>query len=304
MCNELTNKFNKSVTDKLNHYFSEQSKNPLLTPEQQQQYLQSLIQLNVNNGYSNFIIVYNNVGQKLWFGNKCDGFTLTNETQLLNNTLVDNLYCGVKSQLPDFSSWGLPSNLGLNRCNSISISSSSIKDLVPNNLSYYNGIITPRFFYGDVTPGDSGYWLTPNSNLPGSEVYWLEANYKINLMGPSHFYMELEGQNCIDETSPYNFSTFTTTTNSTNGRVNSAFAKIAILTTPIAQWFDKDSSPYKVYYPAADRIRRLKFKIRYHNGLLVDFGVFNYSFTIEFTIKSSQILRQSNVQLYPPPTAN
>jgi hypothetical protein len=51
-------------------------------------------------------------------------------------------------------------------------------------------------------------------------------------------------------------------------------------------------------------MRRFKFKLRYHNGLLVDFGVFNYSFTLEFSIKSAQILRQSNIQLYPPPGGN
>lgn len=302
MTTELTNKFNKAVTDRLYLYFTEQSNNKSLTQEQQQEYSQSFTQLMENNGYNNFIIVYNNVGQKIWFGNRCDGFTLTNETQFLNNTIVDNVYCGVKSQLPDFSSWGLPANLGLNRCNSVSVSGSLLKDTLPINLSFYNGVITPRFFYGDVTPGDSGYWLIPVPNLTGSEVYWVECNYKINLMGPSHFYMELEGQNCLDETSPYNYSTFTTTTNSTNGRVNSAFAKISILTTPIAQWYDLDSAPYKFYYPAADRMRRFKFKLRYHNGLLVDFGVFNFSFTLEFTIKSAQILRQNSIQLYPPPT--
>ena len=304
MITELTNKFNKAVTDRLYFYFIEQSNNTSLSSEQQQQYTESLTQLSQNNGYTNFIIVYNNVGQKIWFGNRCDGFTLTNETQFLNNTIVDNLYCGIKSQLPDFSSWGLPANLGLNRCNSVSVSGSSLKNTLPINLSLYNGVITPRFFYGDVTPGDSGFWLIPVSNLPGSEVHWIEANYKINLMGPSHFYMELEGQNCLDETSPYNYSTFTTTTNSTNGRVNSAFAKISIPTTPIAQWFDIYSPSYKIYYPAADRMRRFKFKLRYHNGLLVDFGVFNYSFTLEFSIKSAQILRQSSIQLYPPPGGN
>jgi hypothetical protein len=302
MSNELTNKFNKAVTDRLYVYFTEQSKNNSLTTEQQEQYSQSLIQLNENFGYTNFIIVYNNVGQKLWFGNRCDGFTLTNETQFLNNTVVDNLYCGIKAQLPDFSNWGLPSNLGLNRCNSVSVSGTTMKNIIPVNLSLYNGVLTPRFYYGDVTPGDSGFWLTPVLNLPGSEVHWIEANYKINLMGPSYFYMELEGQNCLDETSPYNFNNFTTTTNSTNGRVNSSFAKIPILTTPIAQWYDINSACYKIYYPAADRMRRFKFKIRYHNGLLVDFGVFNYSFTLEFTLKSAQILRQNNIQLYPPPT--
>jgi hypothetical protein len=36
--------------------------------------------------------------------------------------------------------------------------------------------------------------------------------------------------------------------------------------------------------PPAERIRKLKFKIRYHNGQLVDFGVFDYSLLLEFVI--------------------
>jgi hypothetical protein len=119
-------------------------------------------------------------------------------------------------------------------------------------------------------------------------------------MGPAYMYMEIEEQNCIDETQPYNVSNFTIKTNSTNGTANSSFAKIAIPTTPISQWFDRDSLPYKFYYPPADRIRRLYIKLRYHNGQPVDFGIFNYSFTIEFTLQLPQILRTSKSQVYPP----
>ncbi len=96
----------------------------------------------------------------------------------------------------------------------------------------------------------------------------------------------------IDETSPYNMNSFTLTTNKTNGIVNSSFAKIPIPTTPMSQWFDQGSQPYKLYLPPAERIRKLKIKIRYHNGQLVNFGVFNYSFTLEFALYSSQQLRE------------
>jgi hypothetical protein len=107
-------------------------------------------------------------------------------------------------------------------------------------------------------------------------------------MGPAYFYMELNGNNCIDETSPYTVNRFTLSNNITNGIVNSSFAKIAIPTTPISQWFDRESLPYKMYWPPADRIRKLSIKLRYHNGQLVNFGAFPYSFTIEFTQLQSQ----------------
>jgi hypothetical protein len=119
-------------------------------------------------------------------------------------------------------------------------------------------------------------------------------------MGPAYFYMDIEGLNCIDETSPFNISEFTIKTNQTNGIVNSAFAKIAVPTTPISQWFDRDSLPYKYYYPPAERIRRLKIRFRYHNGQTVQFGVFNFSFVLEFMLQSPQLLRSSKTVKYSP----
>ena len=296
---ELTNKFNATITIKLTDYFIEKSTDPTKTPAEQAEYITALNELNSVGGYSNFVIVYDTVGQKIWFGNISDGFILTNETQLVKDILTQTLNCNNNSQLPDYSDWGLPGNIGLPRSN---VSSSNTVNLInAPNLAKYNGQNVPRFYYGDIFPGDNGYWLLPNSLLPNSLVQWVECPFKINFMGPGYMYMEIAGQNCIDETSPYNASTYTLTTNSTNGVANSAFAKISVPTTPIAQWFDRDSLPYKFYYPPAERMRKFSIKIRYHNGKLVNFGQFNYSFAIEFTLQLPQLLRSSNSVLYPPP---
>jgi hypothetical protein len=278
MVTELTNKFNYVVSLKIKSFLKDTT-GPYYDPVT---FPLFLTEFERKGGYTNFKIVYNAVSQKIWFGNTTDGFELTNDTQFNKNKNLDNLYCGSKSVLPDYSNWGLPANLGLTKNNTPSISGSQIEDIA--GFESINNVITPRFYYGDVYPGDDGYWLLPNQDLSGSEVYWVESTYKINLMGPSYFYIELEGQNCIDETSPYNLSSFTSQTNQTNGIVNSSFAKIAIPTTPISQWFDRLSLPYKEYMPPAERIRKLKFKIRYHNGQLVDFGVFDYSLLLEFVI--------------------
>jgi hypothetical protein len=202
--------------------------------------------------------------------------------------------------VPDASNWGLPSFLGLPRCNSNSVSSGTVTEAI-DKFVYINGIYVPRFYYGDVTPGDDGFWLLPYTEFSGSQVYWVESFYKINLMGDAYMYMELEGQNCIDETQPYNISNFTLTTNQTNGIVNSSFAKIPIPATPISQWFDRDAVPYKMYNPPAERMRRLRIKLRYHDGHVVNFGVFNYSFMLQFTTLVPQILRNSKTIVYPPP---
>ena len=269
MATEFTNKFNEAVNNVIKTYFIAKNYTVLLD------------QFELNGGYTQFVIVYNTVGQKLWFGNKSSGFILTNSTSIIKDFITDGFKCAI-TQLPDFSSWGLPGYLGFERCD---IESSTI----PNSV--------PRFYYGDVVPGDNGYWLLPD--LPTAQVYFIEPTYKINLFGVSYIYMEIDGLNCIDETSPYSLSTFTLTTNKTNGIVNSAFAKIGVPTTPMSQWFDRESLPYKLYLPPAERIRKLKIKLRYHNGQQVNFGVFNYAFTLEFCLYSSQQVRE--YRLFIPP---
>ena len=292
MATEMTNKMNAVVYSKIQEYFINQA---IIDPS----WTDSLQELNERGGYNRFIVVYNSVSCKLWFGNRADQFDLINEAGLLANTVSETLCIGEKKHLPDSSNWGLSGYLGLPRCNTKSISGNDFHN--KTNFITYNGIIVPRFYYGDVTPGDDGYWLLPYSDLSGSLVYWVEPPYKINLMGEAFIYMEIAGQNCIDETKPFNISNFTLTTNQTNGVVNSAFAKLPVPTTPIAQWFDRDSTPYKFYYPPAERIRRLKIKLRYHNGQPVNFGVFNFSFMLEFTTMLPMILRESRTSVYPPP---
>jgi hypothetical protein len=287
MATELTNKLNYTTSKRIIEYFTKKGWNDTLN------------EFVVRGEYERFIVVYNNVSLKLWFGNKSDKFLLLNEAGVAINTFSENLCSPAFKQVPDSSVWGLPGYLGLPRCNSNSTSSSDA--MSDYNFQQFNGVTVPRFYYGDVTPGDNGFWLLPYPDFSGSEVYWVESSYKINLMGDAYMYMEIDGQNCIDETQPYNISKFTLSTNQTNGIVNSSFAKISIPTTPLSQWFDQDAVPYKLYNPPAERIRRLRIRIRYHNGSLVNFGVFNYSFMLQFTLMVPQILRSSKTIVYPPP---
>jgi hypothetical protein len=265
---ELTNRFNDVINTYIYGYLTDN--------------YPALIQEYINiGGYTQFVIIYNDVTQTLWFGNKSSGFTITNDSKLytLRREII-SVQC-IQIQLDDFSNWGLPPYLGFSRCPTPTVSNDT-----PGNY--------PRFFYGDAfTSGDNGYWLIPDSYYQTTTVFYLEAPAKINLMGESHFYMEIAGLNNIDETSPFNLSTFTTRTNETNGIHNSSFAKIGVNTTPIAQWYDSNTDAIKIFNPPAERIRKIKIKIRYHNGMLVNFGKFPYSFNLIF-----QILRPQNLRSY------
>lgn len=260
MATELTNRFNKAVTVYISSYISQHAPD-LLT------------QFNLSGGYDQFVVVYNEVGQKLWFGNKSSNFVITNNSAIYLNSIIKDAIC-FRQTYPEFTNWGLPSYLGFTRC--------AASTTVALNGSY------PRFFYGDVSPGDNGFWLLPDTQYLGNNltipVYYLEAPAKINLMGNSYFYLEIDGMNSIDELVPFAVNNFTTTTNETASVVKSAFAKIAVTTTPIAQWFDNNSGPRKIYNPPAERIRRLKIKLRYHDGSPVEFGKFDFSILLEFIL--------------------
>jgi hypothetical protein len=265
---ELTNKMNATITDSILSYLNETG--------QTDKYNLFL----VSAGYDQFIVVYNEVTQTLWFGNKSSSFTIKNNSVLYAfKEEIGNIgQCFTPSTLPDFSNWGLPAYLGFTRC-----AAESGTNTLPG---FY-----PRFYYGDVEPGDNGYWLKPDPLYKNKQVYWLEPPAKINLMGNSYFYMEIEGLNNIDETNPYELTNFTSTTNITNGRVNSAFAKIAVSTTPISQWYDSNTEAIKIFNPPAERIRRIKIRLRYHDGKLVTFGKFPWSFNLIFNTLQPQQLR-------------
>jgi hypothetical protein len=277
---ELTNRFNSSVSDVIINYLN---KSDL---DNKKELLDLFI---LGGGYTQFVVAYNSVGQKLWFGNKSSDFVLKNSKINKITTITGTLQCE-ESTLPSFSNWGLPEYLGFSRCDATTNSSAISQNKF---LSNYTGL--PRFYYGDYKIGDNGYWLVPDLIYKTNTVYYLEAPKKINLMGDAYFYLEISGLNNLDETSPWSLSKYTLQTNGTNGVVNSAFAKIAVPTTPISQWFDADATSYKWFNPPAERIRKLKIKLRYHDNSLVDFGDFDYSITLEFGIFNPQIARKAEL---------
>jgi len=261
---ELTNRFNEVVDHYVYDYLSKN--NPDLLPLYKMQ-----------GGYKQFVVVYNQVKQTLWFGNKSSMFTLTNDDVACFSYTKECL----SQQLDEFYNWGLPAFLGFTRC-----PISAIENVNPGQY--------PRFYYGDaLTPGDKGYWLIPDPEYKTQKVYYLEAPAKVNLLGNSYFYLEIAGLNNIDETSPFSLTHFTATSNETNGVHNSAFAKIGVVTTPLSQWYDSNSEAVKIFNPPAERIRKIKIRIRYHNGALVDFGKTNFSFNLIF-----QVLRPQNLRYY------
>ena len=284
MANELTLCFNETVTLYLSQQF--QTYDTAHGTTLNATFL-NVVNGVVTGGYNDFVVAYNQVEQKLWFGNRSSSFSLTQNVVLLKQFYALS-GCSTKNVLPD-ASIGLPSYIGL-YCNSqlesITVSASDVLK---------NPSTIPRFYYGDaLQPGDGGYWLTPNPAYTDASISYVEAPQKINLLGQPYFYLDIFELNSIDETSPFNPSAFQQTTNQTNSRVLASFAKIPLCSTPNSVFYDQYSPNYKYFSPPCERIRRLKIRVRYHNDELVDFGNASFSFLLEFTLFSPQILRKLN----------
>jgi hypothetical protein len=288
---ELTNKLNEAVTKQIQLFFDDPANS---------EYNEAKL---LFNSYDRFKVVYNSVSQNMWFGNSADQFTLVNGSDTYYKTEYVDSECIRRNILPEAVNRGLPTYLGFTSCDTTAYSCEDYLNSVVGSIEYSQNIanlsdntFVPRFYYGDSNPGsgDDGFWLFPSEI--GATVYFLHAPFKINFMGPAYIYMEIDGMNVIDETVPWNLSKFTAHTNQTNGIVNSSFAKIAIPTTPISQWFDNSPGPYKYWTPPAERISKLKIKIRYHNGQLVEFGKFEYSFMIEINTLTPQQQRSNSIR--------
>ena len=185
--------------------------------------------------------------------------------------------CDDRNISPDFKHWGLPGYLGFTRCDITASEQTSIDQ--------------NRFYYGDVVSGDNGFWLTPNPVLANSTAYFIIAPLSLNIRHPSYFYMDISLLNSIDETAPYNFSKFTQETNQTNGKVKSSFAKIPLIFNDNENNYyedKKEANFYKIFTPPVERIRKLNIRLRYHNGMLVDFNNSDFTFVLEFGIMRPQ----------------
>lgn len=259
MATELTNKMNQAVTDAISPYIQEKDAT-------------SYAEFIAMGGYDQFVVMINDVSGRLSFGNRSSGFVITNESSLYLPYFQDNT-CLPRAQSYNF--WGLPAFLGFDKKNAES-----------TEVDNYQ-----RVFYGDVVPGDKGIWLNSanNGDYQGSKVYYVEAPYIINLLGENFIYVDIPDFNNIDETKPFivkEKSPFykTVSSNETNGAVNYAFAKVEF---PLFQGFktyDFVAGSYKVFTPPAERIRKIKIRIRYHNGMLVEFDTRDFSITLDFLL--------------------
>jgi hypothetical protein len=232
--------------------------------------LQNKINYNTDHANADFVVAYNKVTRKFYFGHTDNHTHLRpNGTTVIHNSPNDGFFQLRFDKQLDFSSscvtninvysqhsnWGLGYILGFDKK---TYSSRAIDG--SNNL---------RFDYSL----DS--WIdTSNASVISSPYpHTLDANENI--------YIELEKYNKCDDLKPYLSYNYN---NSNSGIVNSAFAKIPLHPANsginIALLDNEISSTVSYFKPPIEKIAKLKIKIRYHNNMLVNLQNANLSLSL------------------------
>lgn len=225
-------------------------------------------------------VYYDSVGQRYWFGNLVDKFWLEfakRETYTLGNCEQPNMW-------EKYTKWGLPAYLGFER----------IRYTSEPAINASGNAVSIKFAY----LGSNSNWITPNN--ASQPVYYLQAPLPPYLLGERSIYMEVKKYNSYNELSPYSERTNNTYNNDYNGIVNSAFAKIPVQSKPLGEFNDSINgflTNVKVFDVPEEKIAKLEFKFRYHDGRLVEFDNIPFNFTIEFNQLRNEIGRVYSVRI-------
>ena len=224
-----------------------------------------------------FNVFYNEVSQKYCIGSTNHTFTLYFDKQVIYDVSCNNFTTN-PTMWYQYANWGLPYYLGFEK----------------------------KQYDSSENPPSVDYLANCSCVDPTAQDInnYIEAPFAANIRGEKCFYMEIDKYNSYDELYPYNKSSCQMYDNNAyNGKVNSAFAKI-----PIAGIFIEQESRNGLlqniveYDPPIERIVRLTFKFRFHDGRLVDFQTNNFDFTIEFNCLKNEIHKKYNVRI--PATYN
>uniref|UniRef100_A0A6C0IHC1 Uncharacterized protein n=1 Tax=viral metagenome TaxID=1070528 RepID=A0A6C0IHC1_9ZZZZ len=212
-----------------------------------------------------FNVFYDVVGSKFWFGSTGLLFTLDFNYKME--------YPGINCNQPivfyNYARWGFPYYIGYEKIQYVADGSVPI----------------PPINYIPAVSGDPIIVIAP---IPHNVI---------NIGGEKDIYMEVDKYNSYDELYPYTESNKNAYDNNAySGKVNSAFAKI-----PLDFTLNQDSRNlllinFVQYEPPLERIAKLVFRFRFHDGLLVDFRGLEFNFTIEFNSLRNEIALNRNIR--------
>jgi len=252
----------------------------------------------INQPYNFFRCTYNSVTNTFWFGNNAK-IPAKKPWWVLNfdEKIPYDIPCGQPDVWSHYSKWGLPAYLGY--CKK----------------KYYNSLRDAATEYYDLS-GGFGFdytgmkWLMP-IYTPPTAVSVIDISggtdasggncCQLDIYGEKAIYMEIEKYNSIDELEPWSEHTSGMFNNDYAGKVDCAFAKIPIglanafsLLGDSKQFYLMNST---VFSPPIERIKRLRFTFRFHDGRRVEFKCVPFNFSLEINMLRDEQLRPMNVRI-------
>jgi hypothetical protein len=135
---------------------------------------------------------------------------------------------------------------------------------------------------------------TNNYDLPlgdsAEALYRIMSESPCFIYGHSTVYMEIDQYNTMDEIEPYTYKSNLLVHSRHSGKHNSCFAKISALPKSIEDVSQTGISSEGFIHnpfrsdPPLERVQKLIFKFRYHDGRLIDFGNVDFNFTLSFLL--------------------
>jgi hypothetical protein len=272
--------------------------------------LQNKMNLAVSLSYGNFRVFYDEVLQRLLFGNTTEAFTfIYNAPESYDDAPCYAPCISVQPQAQpsatirwnQYTNWGLGYNLGFVKC--LPSECANVQDVINSN----------KMPAVPVTGNQSVYYVNSSPTMTGhvwlpvtGTGYVLVPPNPPSLNGYTDMYMEIDKYNYEDEMQPYSSHTTSSRNNDYNGIVNAAFAKIPLQAKPTQivsaleyMYGDEPqdtSQGFATFFPPLDKLSKLKFKFRYHDGTLVNFGGQNFSFTIALYTYRDEIARSKQLR--------
>jgi hypothetical protein len=261
--------------------------------------------------YNKFRVFYDEVRQRLLFGNTSDPF------EIIYNTpeSYESAPCyacpplstptgqpTANSKWNQYTNWGLAYNLGFVKCQN----GNGCYPSAPTNTSAATAVVgDQKVYYVNSSSASQGTtWLPVGA---GNTGYVLIPPNPPSLTGDTAMYMEIDKYNYQDEMQPYSEHTSNSRNNDYNGIVNAAFAKIPMLTKPtkiVSQLeYQFGNQPQDTaegmssFFPPLDKLSKFKFRFRYHDGTLVNFGGQNFSFTLALYCYRDEIARSKSLRI-------
>ena len=241
--------------------------------------------------FKGFKCKYNPVTNTFWFGASTPRSRGVEFSLLFGQKIPYDIPCNQPVVWDHYSKWGLPAYLGY--CKQTYVS-------------------RPR--------DASGEFLDPSGGMmfEFEESRWLDASAAVvdisggtdasggnccqmDIFGEQAIYMEIEKYNSIDELVPWPGNTAGMFNNDYSGKVNSAFAKIPIGLSNAFSLYGDSKNFYLMnattFSPPIDRIKRLRFTFRFHDGRRVEFKCVPFNFSLEINMLRDEQPRRMNVRI-------